>query len=236
MAVSSCKSYDEAASWRSEDDVVNLTNTAANAGDFSPNQHLDENCNNNNNKQIYAFDTTKENFKISGISDRAQLQIDVIETKKTESLSKNLANLNSCKNTRLCEDNLPDKTLMGVDENKMKLLEVAVNCPENMENDKNIHLSSELTSEINKVKEDVSETEKNHSINMSIPQDESTATVEVDQQAPNQTNKEEDNHSVNTEEEEIRDPDWTEERFRVDRRKLEQMLQGEIFHYHTSNC
>jgi len=40
--------------------------------------------------------------------------------------------------------------------------------------------------------------------------------------------KEDDDQSADGENELVKDPEWTEERFRVDRRKLEQMLQGKI--------
>jgi len=224
MAVSSCKSYDETASWRSEDDVINLTKTASNAGDFFPNQHLDENCNNSNNKTIYTFNATEENSKVSGI------KLNFIETTNTEVLSKNLENLGSCKNTKLSQDTLHEKTLLSAKENKMKLnlLEMPVDCQDNMENDKNMSLSSELTSQINKIKEDISETKTTNLVDQEVGLTQQTlsTTVELSHQVSNRTNVDDDFHSVHAEEMEVRDPDWTEERFRVDRRKLENMLQG----------
>ena len=237
MAVTSCKSFDETASWRTEDDVINITNSARNAGDFLSNQHLAENCNsNNNNKDFITLDSntrsTEENLKICEVTNTSSVQLekDHLKTDKTEVLNESTANLNSFKNTsaRSVEDNLTNKTFKDLKEKKMKLIEAPLNCQEKMENNRNLNLSPELTSEINKIKESSSKVEIADTtlVSLSAPQQLSETRAGLNTPTLDQSNGEEDNHSMIAEEEKVKDPDWVEERFRVDRRKLEQMLQG----------
>ena len=229
MAVSSCKSYDETTSWRSEESVINLTNSAPSAGDYFVNKQLDKNCNNNNSKNK-EFCSVSTNLYLNGKKDLEYSEvshIELLEKRQVEILS--LANLSNCHNNLNISENCEQFTDQEESKNTMKLLEVPVNCDTNIPKTKSESVSPEIRSEIDTT-EDVPMIlrEKEQYPTVSVAQQVTVQTVEVSQPSSHQSNVDEDEQSVTNEEEEVRDPEWIEERFRVDRRKLEQMLQGKI--------
>ena len=210
MAVNTCNSYDETTSWRSGDVLINITKSASSAGDLFSSEQLVKNCNNNNSNSSLKdliTERTRVDQKAAALS-----QFDVGERQKSkEELS---TNINDLKDQPHSDKQLD--SLQNTPQKNMKLIELNchptmdVNVKEeskSLEND-SIQIDDRLTTDAEKLHQ--------------IPQTNVHSTT---------VNNSEEEQVTGSEENEVRDPEWVEERFRVDRRKLEQMLQGNTFFY-----
>ena len=204
MAVNSCNSFDETTSWRSEEDVINMTKSAAAAVDFLANEKLVENfnMNNSNNKKLFLKSSTVEsNFDLNSNAND-------IDTEKDHPVEKTMTNDIEIKIVQnFSEIGEHDLTLKQSE----KKLNGEVNNTNKLETEKENLKSESSCKKLHEVIE--------HGLL-------SKTKTQLNIHSTTLCNGELEKQSVANEDKDVHDPEVVEERFRVDRRKLEQMLQG----------
>ncbi|XP_076818745.1 protein bicaudal C homolog 1-A-like [Clavelina lepadiformis] len=214
MAVNSCKLFDETASWRSKDDVINMTKAATPAGDiFNNNHRLDDNCNNNNNRKNAAVvvnrpETADDHACLNDVmlqqgkqpepphKDANQLEAEHLNESELINNQSSILTVNKDGDSMKLDCNYDEKKING-------LLETISVKEQTMVNNTDVQKSEEPS---------LPDTQETLKEQLLPPSGESI--------------REDDEQAIVPDDEIDQHPDWIEERFRVDRKKLEQMLQA----------